>query len=131
MRLSETKANLALPRECPSCQKPWPWAKIGKITLRSGAIAHPYFCKSCGHKSQVCETKINVRRLLLAHNLPESCIKELPSVDMEQCEVCGELGAELHHYAPRHLFDDADHWATGYLCKYHHKLWHDTIRAHK
>lgn len=35
------------------------------------------------------------------------------------CRKC-----EFHHYAPRHLFDDADTWATGYLCVKCHQEWH-------
>ena len=47
--------------------------------------------------------------------------------DAPACEYigCQNKGVEYHHYAPRHLFDDADSWGTGYLCMYHHRLWHE------
>jgi hypothetical protein len=37
-----------------------------------------------------------------------------------RCERCGVEGAELHHYAPRHLFGmhEAERYATGYLCRH-------------
>ena len=43
------------------------------------------------------------------------------------CFVCGERDCELHHYAPRHLFTNADSWPTGYLCKKHHDQWHKIV----
>jgi hypothetical protein len=46
------------------------------------------------------------------------------------CERCGAEGAnELHHWAPRHLFDDADGWPTSYLCKGCHVEWHRVTRT--
>jgi hypothetical protein len=47
----------------------------------------------------------------------------------EPCERCGSThGTQLHHYAPKSVFNDADNWATGYLCDACHKEWHVTIR---
>lgn len=46
------------------------------------------------------------------------------------CIVCGELGTELHHWAPRHIFDDADLWPKNYLCRSHHGEWHRKISNH-
>lgn len=44
----------------------------------------------------------------------------------EPCSVkgCENRDTELHHFAPRSLFPDADNWLTGWLCKAHHALWH-------
>jgi len=44
----------------------------------------------------------------------------------DPCSVknCKNKDTELHHFAPRHLFSDAESWATAYLCKFHHDLWH-------
>jgi hypothetical protein len=49
------------------------------------------------------------------------------TIDAPPCSVrgCVNKGTEYHHYAPRHLFEDADDWATGYLCAIHHRLWHE------
>jgi hypothetical protein len=44
------------------------------------------------------------------------------------CEHCGEKnGVEFHHWAPRHLFDDADAWPTAWLCVKCHQLWHRVV----
>lgn len=44
------------------------------------------------------------------------------------CEVCGRVGpVELHHWAPRHLFKDADSWPTSHLCGPCHLRWHATV----
>lgn len=45
----------------------------------------------------------------------------------EPCAVrgCHNIGTEYHHFAPRHLFDNADDWPTAWLCKIHHREWHE------
>jgi hypothetical protein len=44
------------------------------------------------------------------------------------CERCGSTrGCELHHWAPRHLFDDADDWPMSYLCPRCHREWHKIV----
>src|SRR5438132_776764 len=50
------------------------------------------------------------------------------------CEVCGGLGAELHHWAPRAIFGaEAEEWPTAYLCVRDHNRWHLRMlrEAHK
>jgi hypothetical protein len=40
------------------------------------------------------------------------------------CEVCGCVGAELHHWAPKVVFgDEAEDWPKSYLCPEHHEYW--------
>jgi len=44
------------------------------------------------------------------------------------CDRCGSSdGTELHHWAPRHLFEDAHQWPTSYLCRSCHTQWHSTV----
>lgn len=49
------------------------------------------------------------------------------SLSSEPCGYlgCKNIGTELHHYAPQHLFSDAWSYPVGYLCKEHHKKWHE------
>ena len=52
--------------------------------------------------------------------------------DKDNCIPCSYIGCEnkgteLHHFAPKQFFQDADNWPMNYLCKYHHDLWHKTI----
>jgi len=53
------------------------------------------------------------------------------SIGAEPCAVrgCTNIGTEYHHFSPRHIFEDADDWPTGYLCKEHHKEWHKRTRT--
>lgn len=47
---------------------------------------------------------------------------------VDKCAVCGELGTEYHHWAPRYVFgEDADLWPGAYLCRRHHMEWHNRI----
>lgn len=44
------------------------------------------------------------------------------------CERCGSQdGTERHHWAPHHLFSDADDWPTSYLCRQCHTRWHQVV----
>lgn len=51
----------------------------------------------------------------------------------EPCAVCGKLGTEWHHWAPRALKDhfgdnkEWEKWPTAFLCKEHHRMWHDIV----
>jgi hypothetical protein len=45
------------------------------------------------------------------------------------CERCGAVGTELHHWAPRAIFNDADEWPTSWLCPEHHSQWHQAMRV--
>ena len=50
----------------------------------------------------------------------------------ERCSHCGRADqVETHHWAPYHLFPDADHWPTSPLCPDCHRLWHTTTRTAK
>jgi hypothetical protein len=44
------------------------------------------------------------------------------------CAKCGAVGpTECHHWAPRHLFVDADDWPMSDLCGPCHKRWHEVV----
>ena len=45
-----------------------------------------------------------------------------------ECAHCKqETLVERHHWAPRHLFEDADDWPTANLCQPCHSLWHRIV----
>lgn len=45
-----------------------------------------------------------------------------------ECARCGSTeGTERHHWAPRHLFDDADRWPMSDLCRSCHMRWHSIV----
>ncbi len=58
-------------------------------------------------------------------------IASLPEINASPsgpCEHCGDGAVlELHHWAPRKAFDDADDWPTSMLCGGCHRLWHSVM----
>lgn len=44
-----------------------------------------------------------------------------------ECARCGARGTQLHHWAPKELFEDAEEWPQSYLCRNHHQEWHDKV----
>lgn len=55
-------------------------------------------------------------------------IERYPQQARPICEVCGQPGAEEHHWAPKHIFRaDAERWPKSYLCKQHHDEWHARV----
>ena len=64
--------------------------------------------------------------------LPSKDPEQLPQHPTRQhayageCERCGHHGpVELHHWAPRSIFEDADEWPVSDLCGVCHRRWHD------
>jgi len=49
------------------------------------------------------------------------------SPELKRCYVCDEPGAELHHFAPSALFRNSGSWPTAYLCREHHREWHEKL----
>lgn len=51
--------------------------------------------------------------------------------DAPACSRCGAtIGSEYHHWAPQHIFSDANSWPGNYLCVPCHIEWHKTMIAH-
>lgn len=46
------------------------------------------------------------------------------SLNNPPCKRCGAMGTQLHHWAPKELFEDAEQWPQDYLCKKCHTRWH-------
>lgn len=45
---------------------------------------------------------------------------------------CGNTDTELHHFAPKEFWGkDAEAWPMAYLCRYHHRMWHDVMSGAK
>ena len=96
-------------------------AVIG-VVVGGGQIQRRYYCET---HDEISGNPISSR------SLPP----HTPGVDMPvhddnagpYCERCAAPHAELHHWAPRHAFDDADNWPTGWLCRACHRRWHATV----
>lgn len=49
-------------------------------------------------------------------------------VNTTPCARCGDRGGvEEHHWAPKHLFEDAYEWPTSMLCPSCHREWHRIV----
>ncbi|HET8707729.1 MAG TPA: hypothetical protein VFM46_15610 [Pseudomonadales bacterium] len=110
---------------CSYCGKP---ASLGRVVMASGKTHVASWCIACGRYANPRQPYVSARAI----NAP---IDELPIVVnnlayAEPCAVkgCENIGTELHHFAPRHLFfERADYWPTAYLCDAHHREWHDKV----
>lgn len=96
------------------------------VANRGGQETHPLVCGACGYKTCVYVPKSIMKQhaLVVGVNLSYKRHQEAKA-----CEVCGEIGAELHHWAPFYAFGgEAERWPKGYLCQACHARWHDVIR---
>lgn len=83
-------------------------------------IAQTY-CPSCGERENIPRgDKAPVEDIVLRDNLHDG--------DAMRCARCGNLGAELHHWAPSAIFNDADLWPMSPLCRECHTTWHAAMR---
>lgn len=46
---------------------------------------------------------------------------------------CGNPGIDRHHWAPRNVFGiwDCDNWPVSFLCKDHHREWHNRMDGYQ
>lgn len=101
--------------------------ELNKTIAANGATAISARCFACGAdirgKGKWISQKI----------IPQAVLKKLLVLndyrgDNPPCAVCGTVGTELHHWAPRELFPDTcEDWPKSYLCDTHHKEWHNKV----
>lgn len=96
-------------------------AALGKVKCASGTIQYKAYCLECGGKGT------NFPYSDVA-GLDESRIPIISEHDVTPCERCGsDEGSEAHHWAPIHLFEDADDWPMSHLCRKCHLEWHAKV----
>jgi hypothetical protein len=106
---------------------------------------HPHFetCPSCKTNQWALVSVIKQNGIKVVKSQCLNCAESsgqfpIDYIDPELCPIwtdhrsiccmrCGALEAEMHHYAPRHLFDDSDEWGTIPLCREHHRIWHKIV----
>jgi hypothetical protein len=86
-------------------------------------------CTCCGHVSgrSIAYGRLSPNQRAAAEVVYRSAPKEY-----EPCAYrdCRNVPTELHHWAPRALFPDADNWPQDYLCvKTHHPRWHKVMET--
>lgn len=125
-QLRRVLATFAGPRQvarhmCPGPCRQQRWG-VWLLVIRSNGVRIANLrCTACGWKmADKGAAKFDV-------DLP----LEQDNHDPAPCERCGSTtGTELHHWAPRHLFDDADAWPMSYLCPACHREWHQIVTPH-
>lgn len=101
--------------------------KIGYTYKSNGSIVYPPYCEDCGTVDTHCIKKTDAIKIKYELKLVyfKSHIKGYSN---NKCVVCGNKDVELHHFAPVHLFgSEAEKWPKAYLCRLHHKQWHDLV----
>jgi len=102
---------------CKNCGKTQ--VRPVKQRVRNGIFQVYLECQVCGEK---CSEWLKQKQYDM-----DSLTERAPKGEYPLCSHCGAVGAELHHYAPQALFEDANHWSVGYLCKRCHKEWHEVM----
>lgn len=99
-----------------------------RMVISSGVGVVVKRCDVCGRKP---EYKRPFYPKADYPNWDELPLPEDMTADAPPCGVagCTNKGTEYHHWAPRHLFEDAEFWPTDYLCREHHALWHKTTKT--
>lgn len=112
---------------CPKCGTS---CTLARDATASGSVQIFWWCSYCWnypdpfhafipHEYVSSTLKVNIASLTV--------IERYPSAPKPKCAVCGKQGAQLHHFAPKHLFKDAERWPTNYLCDEHHTEWHAKV----
>lgn len=94
------------------------------IIVRNGAMQPKSLCLECG----------GVGGVYRGSTLLDMAFEDRTSNESENrpCARCGAaVGTELHHWAPRAIFSDAEMWPQDHLCVDCHRLWHRAMRAAK
>lgn len=106
---------------------------LGRAVKQNGDICYPVYCVDClevsNHyiKKEVALDYEKTNGKLRDVRTRTSIYNEEDGINIE-CEVCKKPEAELHHFAPKHLFGkEATKWPTAYLCRQCHQRWHDLV----
>ena len=101
--------------QCENCSAS-EWA-LFSVLLANSVRTLTSYCTTCG-----------TRGGHLPHTFFDPFLCPVYKDNREVCCIrCGALGAEEHHYAPKHLFEDAHEWGTVPLCIWHHREWHRIV----
>jgi hypothetical protein len=109
---------------CERCG--YPYGMLVRYVIRSGATQVRYRCAGCEHIQG-----FSIPREQTGD--PEQYPVARDSSGEVSCAVrgCERRGAELHHFAPKHIFGaaEAERWPLVYLCLEHHGGWHRRMNA--
>ena len=102
---------------------------LGRYIKTNGVVAIRWVCSWCENYT----TAGDLPRTILPVGIQ---VDELPlrldnrADDSPLCVVCDSVEVEYHHWAPTAIFPDWGDVPGTYLCRRHHREWHDRMRAH-
>jgi hypothetical protein len=109
------------PQHRYSCSRLCEIAGLGKVVCANGSTQYKSYCMECGGRGG------NLLHSDVA-GLDQPRIPILSEKEIVPCERCGSMdGSEVHHWAPMHLFDDAEGWPKSHLCISCHREWHAKV----
>lgn len=110
---------------CSACQADCTHHVIIGYRRAGDGVVHPATrCLSCGLGDTIIIPK--------GGRLWTVCVRDTMALygPGDPCARCGSTGGtQLHHWAPRAIFDDAELWPMSYLCPPCHRIWHAAMRA--
>ena len=118
----QTKYNVISRTHCSKCGSND--FELGKKITQAGQLVYAFFCSKCHEQNG---HHIGHKRLTEKEKREAPLLKHAVFKD-ESCGRCGKNHSlQRHHWAPYHLFEDADEWPVSYLCVDCHYLWHRKV----
>lgn len=133
-------------RPCEHCQAGVENIEMYRTIKSDGTSLYYWFCTACGRRAvrgpDEWGKAENIKHALLDFwveqgKFPGITDKEqFPLLHVYEGKPCAVRGCEdtetqRHHWAPQKMAPafgpDWDRWPTVYLCKYHHRQWHDIV----
>jgi hypothetical protein len=106
------------------CRCPSDAIELVTVIAGNGAKQYRPRCLACGH---VAGFHFPHRLLTDAERESARIVRTRVEANL-RCERCGKSGpVEIHHWAPRSRFPDADQWPTAQLCRDCHARWHQAM----
>lgn len=126
--ISSYEKTVTANRYCVVCQSEQ-FVKLVRDITKSGVAQVYWFCNK--HKDATNPKNRNIPHekikalSIIIDKLP--VINNYSNGDYNVCVVCGSIGTEEHHWAPKYLFEDAEMWPKSELCQTCHNLWHNIV----
>lgn len=118
---------------CRQCETT-DYVTIGRLRMNSGGYHLRWWCRLCEAYPQPECAGQNIRKHMALDYMRVESVEQLVLIEdrrRERCDVCGQLGAELHHWLPQAYRDSAglefNQWPTAWLCVPHHHFWHKHV----
>ncbi len=101
-----------------------------KTIMQNGEIHIAAYCLACGRIATK-DAYIPKKRFTAAHIASMTIENDYSDGDLVCCvDGCSNSDVEWHHFAPRGLFGDtAEKWPKGWVCRKHHREWHERTRT--